>query len=184
MAYFHLNPGQQKWTSPLKTFETLVNMFFILFGAYILVGGTYVGFHPPLLCPIWRSLQVSIQSIIDSYQAQLVGGVFTCVSNALWACQLRLVQTHDCLTATPDGWLVKESLLSLFKDKTCWSNDVASLPASVEKRPWEVRDRQPPEKALDSDSRTIWARGGVWRSPCLRQITVGFQSWMNPGPTL
>uniref|UniRef100_A0A0W0F1G1 Amino acid transporter transmembrane domain-containing protein n=1 Tax=Moniliophthora roreri TaxID=221103 RepID=A0A0W0F1G1_MONRR len=67
MAYFELNPGKKRWESVSKIIQSIVNYFFILLGIYILVAGTYV----------------SIQSIIDSYHAQAVGGVFTCTSNAL-----------------------------------------------------------------------------------------------------
>ncbi|KAE9394048.1 hypothetical protein BT96DRAFT_1022720 [Gymnopus androsaceus JB14] len=67
MAYLTMYPGQQKWAGPLRSAETLLNYFFILLGAYITVAGTYT----------------SVESIIESYQAQEVGGVFTCASNAL-----------------------------------------------------------------------------------------------------
>ncbi|ESK83006.1 neutral amino acid [Moniliophthora roreri MCA 2997] len=67
MAYFELNPGKKRWESVSKIVQSIVNYFFILLGLYVLVAGTYV----------------SIQSIIDSYHAQAVGGVFTCASNAL-----------------------------------------------------------------------------------------------------
>ncbi|CAK5279433.1 unnamed protein product [Mycena citricolor] len=67
MAYLLLHPGNTKWAGPLRSFETLVNYFLIVFGLFILVAGTYV----------------SVQSIIDSYKAAAVGSVFTCVSNAL-----------------------------------------------------------------------------------------------------
>ncbi|KAF5345039.1 hypothetical protein D9758_010420 [Tetrapyrgos nigripes] len=67
MAYLSLYPGKERWRGPLRSAETLMNYFFILLGFYILIAGTYV----------------SIQSIIDSYNAQTVGGVFTCASNAL-----------------------------------------------------------------------------------------------------
>ncbi|KAJ3730755.1 transmembrane amino acid transporter protein-domain-containing protein [Lentinula raphanica] len=67
MAYLTLYPGKSKWDGPLRSAETLVNYFFILLGAYITVAGTYT----------------SVESIIQSYQAQAVGGVFTCASNAL-----------------------------------------------------------------------------------------------------
>ncbi|KAK7438609.1 hypothetical protein VKT23_017943 [Stygiomarasmius scandens] len=67
MAYLTLYPGKERWSGVMRSLETLMNYFFILLGLYILVAGTYV----------------SIQSIIDSYKAQMVGGVFTCASNAL-----------------------------------------------------------------------------------------------------
>ncbi|KIK64115.1 hypothetical protein GYMLUDRAFT_195956 [Collybiopsis luxurians FD-317 M1] len=67
MAYFTMYPGNSKWAGPLRSAETLINYFFILLGAYITVAGTYT----------------SIDSIILSYRAQAVGGVFTCASNAL-----------------------------------------------------------------------------------------------------
>lgn len=67
MAYLILYPGQHRWDGIWRTAETLLNYFLILFGFYMLVGGTYV----------------SIQSIINSYKAAAVGSVFSCVSNAL-----------------------------------------------------------------------------------------------------
>ncbi|KAJ6500588.1 transmembrane amino acid transporter protein-domain-containing protein [Mycena sanguinolenta] len=67
MAYLILYPSETRWKGPWRSFETLVNYFLIALGFFILVGGTYV----------------SIQSIIDSYNASQVGGVFTCVSNAI-----------------------------------------------------------------------------------------------------
>ncbi|KAF7359247.1 Protein kinase domain-containing protein [Mycena sanguinolenta] len=67
MAYLILYPSEKRWNGPWRSFETLVNYFLIALGFFILVGGTYV----------------SIQSIIDSYNASQVGGVFTCVSNAI-----------------------------------------------------------------------------------------------------
>ncbi|KAJ3875357.1 transmembrane amino acid transporter protein-domain-containing protein [Lentinula edodes] len=67
MAYLTLYPGKSKWDGPLRSAETLVNYFFILLGAYITVAGTYT----------------SVESIIQSYQARAVAGVFTCASNAL-----------------------------------------------------------------------------------------------------
>ncbi|KAK7047771.1 hypothetical protein VNI00_006099 [Paramarasmius palmivorus] len=67
MAYLELNPGKKRWESTSKSIQTVVNYFFILLGLYVLVAGTYV----------------SIQSIIDSYHAQTVGGVFSCASNAV-----------------------------------------------------------------------------------------------------
>ncbi|KAF9064230.1 transmembrane amino acid transporter protein-domain-containing protein [Rhodocollybia butyracea] len=67
MAYLTLYPGKSKWDGPLRSAETLMNYGFIVLGAYITVAGTYT----------------SIESIIQSYQAQEVGGVFTCASNAL-----------------------------------------------------------------------------------------------------
>ncbi|TRM66769.1 transmembrane amino acid transporter protein-domain-containing protein [Schizophyllum amplum] len=67
MAYLTLHPGAKKWDGPLKTFETLVNYALIVLGVYIIGAGTYT----------------SVQSIIDSYHASLVGSVFTCVSNAV-----------------------------------------------------------------------------------------------------
>ncbi|KAJ3746157.1 transmembrane amino acid transporter protein-domain-containing protein [Lentinula detonsa] len=67
MAYLTLYPGKSKWDGPLRSAETLVNYFFILLGAYITIAGTYT----------------SVESIIESYQAQAVGSPFTCASNAL-----------------------------------------------------------------------------------------------------
>ncbi|RDB21777.1 N amino acid transport system protein [Hypsizygus marmoreus] len=67
MAYLSLHPGQEKWAGPLRSFETLLNYLFILLGAYITVAGTYT----------------SVQSIIDSYAADLVGSLFSCASNAI-----------------------------------------------------------------------------------------------------
>jgi len=45
----------------------LINYFFIALGTYILIAGIYV----------------SVQSIIDSYAADLVGPLFSCASTAL-----------------------------------------------------------------------------------------------------
>lgn len=42
MAYLTLYPGMKKWAGVGRSLETLVNYFFILFGAYVLVAGTYV----------------------------------------------------------------------------------------------------------------------------------------------
>ncbi|KAJ7796881.1 transmembrane amino acid transporter protein-domain-containing protein [Mycena olivaceomarginata] len=67
MAYLILYPGKTRWEGPWRSIETLVNYFFIAFGAFQLVAGTYV----------------SIQSIIDSYHASAVGSVFSCASNAI-----------------------------------------------------------------------------------------------------
>ncbi|KAF8057583.1 transmembrane amino acid transporter protein-domain-containing protein [Lyophyllum atratum] len=67
MAYLHLHPGKTKWNGVLKSLETLMNYFFILLGAFILVAGTYT----------------SVQSIINSYAANLIGGLFSCASTAL-----------------------------------------------------------------------------------------------------
>ncbi|KAJ7458750.1 transmembrane amino acid transporter protein-domain-containing protein [Mycena galericulata] len=67
MAYLILYPAPERWNGKWRSAETLLNYFLILFGLYMTVAGTYV----------------SIQSIIDSYKAAAVGGVFTCVSNAL-----------------------------------------------------------------------------------------------------
>ncbi|KAJ7785436.1 hypothetical protein B0H14DRAFT_2958689 [Mycena olivaceomarginata] len=67
MCYLILYPPSERWSSMWRSAETLLNYFLILFGLYMTVAGTYV----------------SIQSIIDSYNASAVGSVFTCVSNAL-----------------------------------------------------------------------------------------------------
>jgi len=67
MAYLILYPGKTRWDGPWRSFETLINYFLIALGLFILVAGTYV----------------SIQSIIDSYNASAVGSVFSCASNAL-----------------------------------------------------------------------------------------------------
>ncbi|KAL0571542.1 hypothetical protein V5O48_010418 [Marasmius crinis-equi] len=67
LAYFELTPRATRWAGLGKSFETLVNYFFILLGLFILVAGTYV----------------SVQSIIDSYHASNLHEVFTCASNAL-----------------------------------------------------------------------------------------------------
>ncbi|KAJ7252974.1 transmembrane amino acid transporter protein-domain-containing protein [Mycena rebaudengoi] len=67
MAYLTLYPGKAKWSGPWRTIETLFNYFLIAFGLFILIAGTYV----------------SVQSIINSYHASLVGSVFSCASNAV-----------------------------------------------------------------------------------------------------
>ncbi|KAF8530247.1 transmembrane amino acid transporter protein-domain-containing protein [Hysterangium stoloniferum] len=67
MAYLTLYPGQAKWASPLRSFETLINYSLILLGIFVLGPGVYV----------------SVQSIIDSYKANTVGSAFSCLSNAL-----------------------------------------------------------------------------------------------------
>ncbi|KAF8191438.1 transmembrane amino acid transporter protein-domain-containing protein [Mycena galopus ATCC 62051] len=67
MAYLILYPGKTRWAGPWRSFETLVNYFLIVFGLFTLIAGTYV----------------SVQSIIDSYDAAEVGGVFSCASNAI-----------------------------------------------------------------------------------------------------
>ncbi|KAJ7491160.1 transmembrane amino acid transporter protein-domain-containing protein [Mycena latifolia] len=67
MAYLILYPPATRWATPWRSAETLVNYALILFGFFMLVAGTYV----------------SIQSIIDSYNASAVGSVFSCASNAL-----------------------------------------------------------------------------------------------------
>ncbi|KAJ7632115.1 transmembrane amino acid transporter protein-domain-containing protein [Roridomyces roridus] len=67
MAYLLLYPSNVRWDGPWRSLETLLNYFFIVFGFFMLVGGTHT----------------SIQSIIDSYHAAAVGSVFTCASNAL-----------------------------------------------------------------------------------------------------
>ncbi|KAF9267084.1 hypothetical protein L218DRAFT_856240 [Marasmius fiardii PR-910] len=67
MAYLQMNPGNQKWDGTGKKIETLLNYFFIVFGLYVLFGGTYT----------------SVQSIIDSYHTNNLHEVFTCASNAL-----------------------------------------------------------------------------------------------------
>ncbi|KAJ7243373.1 transmembrane amino acid transporter protein-domain-containing protein [Mycena haematopus] len=67
MAYLILYPSETRWKGPWRSLETLVNYFLIVLGLFILVAGTYV----------------SIQSIIDSYNASAVGGVFSCASNAI-----------------------------------------------------------------------------------------------------
>ncbi|KAF9467583.1 transmembrane amino acid transporter protein-domain-containing protein [Collybia nuda] len=67
MAYLSLHPGQEKWKGTFRTLETLLNYALILVGMYIIVAGTYT----------------SVQSIINSYRAQLVGSLFSCASNAL-----------------------------------------------------------------------------------------------------
>lgn len=67
MAYLSLHPGKTKWDGTFRSLETLFNYFLILLGVYVLVAGTYT----------------SVQSIIDSYHAHLVGKLFSCASNAL-----------------------------------------------------------------------------------------------------
>ncbi|KAI0065079.1 hypothetical protein BV25DRAFT_1906208 [Artomyces pyxidatus] len=67
LAYLSFYPGAKKWASPGRSLETILNYVLIVFGVYMLVAGTYV----------------SIQSIIESYQADTVGTPFSCASNAL-----------------------------------------------------------------------------------------------------
>ncbi|TFY75238.1 hypothetical protein EWM64_g8775 [Hericium alpestre] len=67
MAYLTMHPGPEKWNGRRRSAETILNYGLILLGAYILVAGTYV----------------SVQSIIDSYNAGTVGSPFTCSSNAI-----------------------------------------------------------------------------------------------------
>ncbi|KAJ7659145.1 transmembrane amino acid transporter protein-domain-containing protein [Mycena polygramma] len=67
MCYLILYPPSERWSGPWRSAETLLNYGLIVFGLYMTVAGTYV----------------SVQSIIDSYRAAAVGGVFTCASNAL-----------------------------------------------------------------------------------------------------
>ncbi|KAJ7063542.1 transmembrane amino acid transporter protein-domain-containing protein [Mycena amicta] len=66
MAYLIIYPKEERWKG-LRSFETVINYFLIVFGIFMLVGGTYT----------------SIQSIIDSYNASAYGSVFSCASNAL-----------------------------------------------------------------------------------------------------
>lgn len=42
MAYLTLYPGAKKWAGLGRSLETVFNYFLILFGAYVLVAGTYV----------------------------------------------------------------------------------------------------------------------------------------------
>ncbi|KAJ6488493.1 transmembrane amino acid transporter protein-domain-containing protein [Mycena vitilis] len=67
LAYLILYPAKSRWIGPWRSLETVFNYGLILFGFFILIAGTYV----------------SVQSIIDSYHASAVGGVFTCASNAI-----------------------------------------------------------------------------------------------------
>ncbi|KAF4565328.1 amino acid/polyamine transporter 2 family protein [Pleurotus pulmonarius] len=67
LAYLTLHPPASRWKGLSRTIETLFNYGLIIFGVYVLGAGTYV----------------SVQSIINSYRADAVGGVFTCASNAL-----------------------------------------------------------------------------------------------------
>ncbi|KAG6833331.1 hypothetical protein H0H87_008507 [Tephrocybe sp. NHM501043] len=60
-------PARRSGGGALKSMETLMNYFFIALGFFILVGGLYT----------------SIQSIINSYAADLVGGLFSCASTAV-----------------------------------------------------------------------------------------------------
>jgi hypothetical protein len=83
MAYLILYPGKTRWEGPWRSIETLVNYFFIAFGAFQLVAGTYVRFLFSVISYVFDGLQVSIQSIIDSYHASAVGSVFSCASNAI-----------------------------------------------------------------------------------------------------
>jgi len=64
MAYLTMYPGEAKWRGIGRTMETLLNYFWILFGLYILIAGTYV----------------SVESIILDYTP---GGLFSCASTAL-----------------------------------------------------------------------------------------------------
>ncbi|KAJ7722277.1 transmembrane amino acid transporter protein-domain-containing protein [Mycena maculata] len=66
-AYLILYPAKTRWAGPWRSIETVINYFLILFGFFMLVAGTYV----------------SIESIIQSYAAAEVGGVFTCASNGI-----------------------------------------------------------------------------------------------------
>ncbi|KAF7323237.1 Protein kinase domain-containing protein [Mycena chlorophos] len=66
LAYLVITPKEKRWKG-LRSIETLVNYFFILFGAFMLVGGTYT----------------TIQSIIDNYKISAYGTVFSCASNAI-----------------------------------------------------------------------------------------------------
>lgn len=85
MAYLSLHPGQEKWNGTLRTLETLLNYVLILVGMYIIVAGTYVCSSGPHFSPNANSShnQTSVQSIVNSYKAQLVGSLFSCASNAL-----------------------------------------------------------------------------------------------------
>ncbi|EIM84756.1 uncharacterized protein STEHIDRAFT_60504 [Stereum hirsutum FP-91666 SS1] len=67
MAYLTLYPGAKKWAGVGRSLETAFNYFLIVFGAYVLVAGTYT----------------SIQSIIDSYNAGTVGPPFSCASRGI-----------------------------------------------------------------------------------------------------
>ncbi|KAL0946450.1 hypothetical protein HGRIS_012673 [Hohenbuehelia grisea] len=67
MAYLAMHPPSTRWSGIGRSLETLLNYFFILLGFYVLIAGTYV----------------SIQSIIDSYNASAVGSVFSCASNGI-----------------------------------------------------------------------------------------------------
>ncbi|KAG6906480.1 hypothetical protein DXG01_013719 [Tephrocybe rancida] len=67
MAYLHLNPSPMRWNGVWKSVETLLNYFFIALGVFILVAGLYT----------------AVQSIMDSYAANLISGVFSCASTAL-----------------------------------------------------------------------------------------------------
>jgi len=61
---------EKRWNAHrpiLRAFEDAINYGLILIGAYVLSAGTYV----------------SIQSIIDSYDAGLVGSPFSCADNGL-----------------------------------------------------------------------------------------------------
>ncbi|KAJ6598012.1 transmembrane amino acid transporter protein-domain-containing protein [Mycena sp. CBHHK59/15] len=41
MAYLILYPGKTRWAGPWRSFETLVNIFLIVLGLFVLVAGTY-----------------------------------------------------------------------------------------------------------------------------------------------
>lgn len=54
MAYLTLYPGAKKWAGVGRSLETAFNYFLILFGAYVLVAGTYVRILVPS-SPYFRS---------------------------------------------------------------------------------------------------------------------------------
>lgn len=63
MAYLTLYPGAKRWAGVGRSLETAFNYFLILFGAYVLVAGTYVRISlPSPLCirfPTFLSMSLS-----------------------------------------------------------------------------------------------------------------------------
>jgi hypothetical protein len=83
MAYLTLYPGATRWAGPWRSAETLLNYFWIAFGLYVLIAGTYVrAFLPSIPFFFYRRRylsvdhQTSIKSIIIDYTGQKP---FSCV---------------------------------------------------------------------------------------------------------